>query len=281
LTFRSTSRVSSVYALSDAVDQLNDWASTGAAAYVFFESPSGIEAMVPGIKVRVLGPPTLEQHPGIARQRSEDPEFWMFFRRALENTPFATLLDRPADELEGDASRPQGEVGPVRWLTERLGRQQLASYLQIVRILDDVLNNTSVILLIEAGGKRLLFPGDAQIENWEYPLKVAPHSAEIRDLLRGVDLYKVGHHGSRNATPRTLFGLWTEETTKDRAMTALMSTLSGFHGESEATRVPRATLVGALRQRMTLHSTEDLQAPQAFAEVVADLGTDSGFQLVS
>lgn len=266
---------------ADAVDQLNDWAGAGAGAYVHFGSSSGIEAVVPGIKVSVLGPPTLEQYPEIARQRSEDPEFWMFFQRALEDTPFAALLDHPVDELGRDAPGPQGELGPVRWLTERLGRQQLASYLQIVRILDDVLNNTSVILLIEAGDKRLLFPGDAQIENWEYPLKVAPNSTENCDLLRGVDLYKVGHHGSRNATPRTLFGLWNEEATRNRPMTALMSTLSGVHGESEATRVPRATLVESLKQRMTLHSTEDLQDPQAFAEVVADLGTESGFQLLS
>ena len=56
------------------------------------------------------------------------------------------------------------------------GRQRLNSLLRIVRILDDVLNNTSVILLFDVPGTkplRLLFPGDAQIENWEYAIKFA------------------------------------------------------------------------------------------------------------
>ncbi len=245
-----------------------------------FGSDSGIEGFVPGITVNVLGPPTLEQHPDIARERSEDPEFWMLVQRMLDEVSLAPILDQHIDR-SAPAGPDQGEIGPVRWLTERLGRQQLSAYLQIVRILDDVLNNTSVILLIETGAKRMLFPGDAQIENWEYALKAAPNSEEILELLRGVDLYKVGHHGSRNATPRTLYGLWMEDATKGRSMTALMSTLSGVHGESEATRIPRATLVEALAQRMTLHSTEDLPPERPFAEVVAELSSDGGFEQVT
>lgn len=266
---------------ADAVKQLDDWGAAGDDSYVYFGSASGIDGAVPGIKVDVLGPPTLEQHPGIARQRSEDPEYWMLFQRMLDDVALAPLLGHHAGPLPPGSPEAPGDIGPVRWLTERLGRQQLSSYLQIVRLLDDVLNNTSVILLIQAGSRRLLFPGDAQIENWEYALKIAPNSAEIQALLRDVDLYKVGHHGSRNATPRSLYGLWTEDATEDRPMTALMSTLSGVHGESEATRVPRATLVEALKARMTLYSTEDLQPEQTSVELVADLSSDDAFQPVN
>jgi hypothetical protein len=35
------------------------------------------------------------------------------------------------------------------------------------------MNNTSVILFFEVGSKKLLFPGDAQIENWSYALEDA------------------------------------------------------------------------------------------------------------
>ena len=57
---------------------------------------------------------------------------------------------------------------PGRALVHRpdAARYAASSCWSIVRILDDALNNTSVILLFEVGGKRLLFPGDAQIENW-------------------------------------------------------------------------------------------------------------------
>jgi len=42
--------------------------------------------------------------------------------------------------------------------------------LEIVRVLDDQMNNTSLILLMEVGGLSMLFPGDAQIENWQFTL---------------------------------------------------------------------------------------------------------------
>ena len=46
------------------------------------------------------------------------------------------------------------------------------------------MNNTSVILLIQACDRRLLFCGDAQIENWEYALTVGLSSTT--DLQLGV-----------------------------------------------------------------------------------------------
>jgi beta-lactamase superfamily II metal-dependent hydrolase len=40
-----------------------------------------------------------------------------------------------------------------------------------VTMLDKVMNNTSVILVFEVGNKKLLFPGDAQLENWLFALE--------------------------------------------------------------------------------------------------------------
>jgi hypothetical protein len=158
-----------------------------------------------------------------------------------------------------------------------MGRQNLNAMLRIVRILDSALNNTSLILLFEVKGTgeplRLLFPGDAQIENWEYALKKAPEKDRNLDLLRQVDLYKVGHHGSRNATPRTLYNLWTDPATDDRPLAAVMSTKAGVHGKSAATRVPRKTLVAALDTRTSerLYSTEGITRDRPYVELVADL----------
>ena len=44
--------------------------------------------------------------------------------------------------------------------------------------MDKVLNNTSLILLFHIGETTLLFPGDAQIENWSYALFDAPNRDE-------------------------------------------------------------------------------------------------------
>lgn len=285
---------------ASAVARLEAWSGTDRGEYLHYGMPTRLTDLLPGIGIRVLGPPTVDQHPAVARQRSRDPsEFWMIYRRqVLERLRSDDLLSAgqssdeaaagPPDQSPGLAadpaqdeapmpSRPRGDPGPVRWLTDRMRRQQLNSLLRIVRILDAALNNTSVILLFELptadGPLRLLFGGDAQIENWEYALKFAPDAAPNRELLRTVDLYKVGHHGSRNATPRTLFNLWNEPDTQDRPMTAVLSTKANVHGKSAATAVPRKTLVAALDTRMAgrFHTTQTLTSARPFFELEATL----------
>jgi hypothetical protein len=69
-------------------------------------------------------------------------------------------------------------------------------------------NNTSLVLALELGdigkGDVLLFAADAQVGNWEswqtwqWP-KDAP-KVTGPDLLKRTIFYKVGHHGSHNAT---------------------------------------------------------------------------------
>lgn len=77
--------------------------------------------------------------------------------------------------------------------------------------LDSYTNNTCLAFAIELGsnGKVMLFPGDAQVGNWvswdELSWQVRDSSGEKRkvtsaDLLARTALYKVGHHGSHNAT---------------------------------------------------------------------------------
>jgi hypothetical protein len=261
----------------EAVQRLETWAD-GAGVYLRYGDDSGIEEVIPGIGVRVLGPPTLEQWPEVARQRDEDPEFWMLHKALVEAPGFSELV-AAASSADREAGS-SGALGPEQWLIQRMRRQELSSLLRIVRVLDDVLNNTSLILLIQTGPIRMLFPGDAQIENWNYALKNAADREDMLTELALVDLYKVGHHGSRNATPRTLFGLWADEATIARPMSGLMSTLSGVHGESEATAVPRATLVTALGERMALVSTEGLPTGQPFALVEADLANGGDFRQV-
>ena len=259
-----------------AIDRLNAWSQAGRGVYVNYGHPLALDAVVPGVQVHVIGPPTVAQHPAVAKERSTSPEYWQLYQglAATGGLDPAAGTQTVADERL---------VGPQRWLVERLQAPQLRSLLRIVTALDHAMNNTSVILLIQAGDRRLLFCGDAQIENWEYALSFAPDREQVLDLLRGVDLYKVGHHGSRNATPRTLFNLWTEPATRDRTMTALMSTKTGvFPGTAGShTEVPRETLITALRQRTSLSATMDLQPGVTHVEVAAPAFGDVPFTVVS
>lgn len=69
-----------------------------------------------------------------------------------------------------------------------------------------VKNNTSVVLLLEWGGRRLLFVGDAE---WEHEFRSGKQNGSWNvmwhqrreELGQPVDLLKVGHHGSTNSTP--------------------------------------------------------------------------------
>jgi hypothetical protein len=79
--------------------------------------------------------------------------------------------------------------------------------------LDTNTNNTSLVLAFELieDGRVLLFPGDAQVGNWlswhdnAMTWKVKGPGGEVREvtarsLLERTVFYKVGHHGSHNAT---------------------------------------------------------------------------------
>jgi hypothetical protein len=260
----------------EAVDHLDALAAAAEATYVAFGGDTRISEFVPGVRVDVLGPPTVAQWPQVTSQRSEDPdEFWMLHRSLVDNGFSEAGID-PVDPSRWAVLLDDNGLGPARWLLERLDEQRVASLLRIVRTFDSALNNTSLVLLVTAGDRRLLFSGDAQIENWSFCLQNIQEMQEIRAALGTIDLYKVGHHGSRNATPRSLFALWNGDGPR-RPMTALMSTLAGVHGERAATAVPRATLVKALRERATLHATDELDDGVPFVRVAARTDRDEMF----
>ncbi len=226
--------------------------------YAAFGSRLPIASLLPGVAVDVLGPPTVEQSAGIRREARTDPdEFWHLAASAARARRGGDGQGRLFPEAPVARQVPQ----EARWLIPQIERMHAEELLSLVRILDSALNNTSLILLFDVAGTRLLFPGDAQIENWRYALRDAPEAAEIRARLATAVLYKVGHHGSLNATPRTLLWEALQEARTDpgaEPLVTLLSTLAGKHGsETRGTEVPRNTLVEALRRGSELHSTEE------------------------
>ena len=272
---------------AEAIDRLDTWAGRFGDAYLSAGGDAGLAGILPGVGVTVLGPPTVAEHPGLVRQRETDPEYWMLQKDLLGALSLETMLeelDGSGDEEDEPAAGPDAPAplpaGPVRWLGERLRRGHLHSLKRLVTTVDNALNNTSLILLIEAGGKRMLFPGDAQIENWRFVLDRLGTDTPLRRALSTVDLYKVGHHGSRNATPRSLLTLWSEGAAADRPMLALLSTRAGVHGKREATAVPRSSLVNALAERMTVVTTDTPDSPVEVVEVAAPTRTEEPFTVV-
>jgi len=227
--------------------------------YVRFGSRSGLESVIPGVKTWVLGPPDPEQSEEILKMRSKDAdEFWHLLSltgKFISRSDVGALF--PTAE---SYSTPPPQT---RWLIHHMQSLRADQLLEIVRALDDVMNNTSVILLFEVGGKKFLFPGDAQWENWTYALS----KPAICTLLEDVCLYKVGHHGSLNATPKSLWKLFkNRSTTKSAArLQCVISTMSGKHGSaSRGTEVPRTKLVEELKKESDYFTTQELRGKKTF-----------------
>ena len=116
------------------------------------------------------------------------------------------------------------------------------------RFIDRAQNNTSLCLLIEAGGKRLLLPGDAEIESWRRI------EEEAADALTPVDFLKVAHHGSHNGTPMHLLDKLLPVRRKAKAK-VLVSTKRNVYGTKNP--VPDVATLAELRRRCASLTTTD------------------------
>ena len=204
--------------------------------------------LLPGVKCTVLGPPTLRQSESVRKARVQGHasfeqfcSFWGSQSLALRQTlPRARAAELPPN---------------VRWFVSQSRQIRAAQLLGLARDLDTVMSNTSVILLLEVGKRKILLPGDAQLENWSYALS----QPEWRRRLAEVDLYKVGHHGSLSATPKPLWALFKKKggpSTQNRLET-LCSTRAGKYGTPAAgTEVPRRVLVQELERDSRFTSSE-------------------------
>lgn len=228
--------------------------------------------LIPGVKITVLGPPTLDQSEAIRKERSHDPtEFWQFrsfwASQRMASGSMANVK-RGSKWFIQHKTLPKKSRSPnMRWFIARSQRIQAGQMLEIVRDLDGVMNNTSVILLFETGNQKLLFPGDAQIENWSFALQ----NKKWRDLLKDVSLYKVGHHGSLNATPKSLWAKFAHRGAigKRNRLDTLCSTKPGKFGNAKSgTEVPRTLLLEELEKNSNFASTDDLKAPDGLVHLM-------------
>ena len=127
-----------------------------------------------------------------------DPDFGEFFRKYYGSKDAAAVA-------KPDARPPAKEVpGDAPW--RRIDDEWLFSALQLAIEVNNATNNTSLVLAFELGkeGKVLLFAADAQRGNWiswtKGSWKDGDKQITAKDLLGRTVLYKVGHHGSHNAT---------------------------------------------------------------------------------
>ena len=139
----------------------------------------------------------------IPRMEAEQNKFFQTYYGFEE--PKVPSADSTAHEVQ-----PQ-EMMQHQWAWRRIDNDWLEAAGELALQLDSYTNNTCLVLAIELvnSKKVLLFVADAQLGSWlswdelSWPVKDttgATQNIRIGDLFARTVLYKVGHHGSSNAT---------------------------------------------------------------------------------
>ena len=187
-------------------------------------SDAPVEVEGTGVRLYVLGPPHDRDQIGRCNPSKAHPETYglataLYMDRiapAISNpdadAPFDPIAQIPLDFAEQmpffqarywgeDTSSEEKDQG---W--RRIDGDWLEASTGLALQLDSATNNTSLVLGIEFMESRevLLFVADAQVGSWlswqDLKWEVGGETVTGEDLLRRTILYKVGHHGSHNAT---------------------------------------------------------------------------------
>ncbi|MEZ3160620.1 MBL fold metallo-hydrolase [Microbacterium sp. BWT-B31] len=197
--------------------------------------PTGID----GVTVHVLGPSRKAEllkrmNPPASVRWLEDADHEALPATDREDL-FDTMYRVPRDEVE---TRIPEELVKTR---NSLRLNEMAydedSLLAAASVLERSVNNTSVFFVLDVHGSRFVFVGDSQQGAWDHVLD----DPAARRLVTDATFYKVGHHGSHNATPRR----YVEEILGDDA-TAMVPV--GFV-RAWADTIPNAHLLEGLAEK--------------------------------
>jgi beta-lactamase superfamily II metal-dependent hydrolase len=200
--------------------------------------------VVPGLEVVILGP----SRDQAAIRDMNPPSGESYFRldpgggnRTLgvdgELLPFAPFFVEP-ERYEADH---KALVPPHKTDFDKIAKAGQTDALALAVALEQATNGTSLVLLLRFGDTTMLFPGDAQWGTWDRML----HDPETEDLLRTVNFYKVGHHGSHNATPVTFLTKYLHEA--DASMVSV-----GPTGIESWKEIPKDELMTALATKSAI-----------------------------
>ncbi len=212
-----------------------NFTTTEALQYVKTKGNGNIDYLTPGLKpitienmdgIRfyILGPPQDEKllKKDLSKKETYHAPFTIDFGNSylsalLPNNDLSSDKFLPFDKYIGSSINVDSAITKYNsyynldniWRT--IDNDWLDFSGQLALALDSDTNNTSLVLAIEIIDKEefLLFTGDAQVGNWlswySYNWKVKNKNGEeeefnIEKIFERTVFYKVGHHGSHNAT---------------------------------------------------------------------------------
>lgn len=256
----------------DAYDKIREFLASNNPRYFL---PGAVEPLgTTGVKVFVLGPPANEttlRSENIAKKDAYEKQLAFFegfdallgaVGAGLSDDPQADRANRPFrlnQEIPFDAARESeffqnmyafAPHHPEAFRSiDDLAHDSIG---QLALRMDRYINNTSLVLAFRLpSGQVLLFPGDAQGGNWKswadpkQPLKFESERTDAHELLARTVLYKVAHHGSHNATPRT-YGL---ELMTHPELRALVPVDHAIAEQARYGEMPLVAIMNALRTK--------------------------------
>jgi hypothetical protein len=194
--------------------------ATGKVRYCFPTDPP-VSIDDTDAKLFILGPPHDAKLIRRTLPSTKDPETYGMAATALgatvmaalsaddDSAPFDDFRSIPSSTAEGIDFFQRWYFGPgadaPAW--RRIDAAWLDGASELALALDSATNNTSLVMAIELGESDvLLFAADAQVGNWlswqDLNWSFDRRTVTGPDLLARTIFYKVGHHGSHNATLR-------------------------------------------------------------------------------
>jgi beta-lactamase superfamily II metal-dependent hydrolase len=272
---------------------------TNAASLAFLKSGLGLEPeyyvkgdkpQMPkvlkdaGLTAQILGPPPtdavdfmklmdLKKQTGQYLGEAEDGNEKTF-------DPFGTSWHAEASEYPPSAFREfsrESKKSPRAAMEATIQAAQPSLLFTAAKTLDNFLNNQSLVVLFTFAGKKLLFAGDAQGGNWEYWMyggtpEKAPSADKIdkdsASILSHLDFYKVGHHGSTNATPVSAV-----ETMGGDFASMCSTQEDSFGSVANESEVPRGPLLDALAKKSKIVRSDQFAITLPGSQVPAVAGS--------
>jgi beta-lactamase superfamily II metal-dependent hydrolase len=211
-----------------------------------------------GAKVYVLGPPPAEkqlrklERAGASYDRAlaaddgttQDGEPWYPFseqwRRKLEKIRRCQPGEMNNQGLDSIITR----YYEARDAWRCIDNLALDSASDLALQMDNYVNNTSLVLAFEfTNGDVMLFPGDAQVGNWDSWFEIESKDFDVASLLQRTIFYKVGHHGSHNATLKPALEIMNHP-----KLVAMIPTNQMFARDSKHWAMPAPNLNKALQE---------------------------------
>ena len=272
---------------------------TNAASLVFLKSGLGLEPQYyvkgdkpklpkvlkdAGLTAQILGPPPtdavdfmklMDLKKGVGQHLGEADDGPATTFDPFGKSWYAVANDYPPSAFREFDRESKDSPGAVMEAAIQAAQPNLL--FTAAKTLDNFLNNQSLVVFFTFEGKRLLFAGDAQGGNWEYWMyggtpEKAPSTDKIdkasASILSHLDFYKVGHHGSTNATPVSAV-----ETMGGNFASMCSTQEDSFGSVANDSEVPRGPLLEALAKKSTLVRSDQYAITLSGSEVPAIKGS--------